>query len=229
MKTIHRKVGVAVTVASILLTTSPAFAEAQLKEVKQENSTATTEQKTFKERIAEITHGQEIRKMPVNEAYIPEGTTLRVEVPEELSSKKNKKGSALKFNLIDNVIINDVVVVPAGATVIGHVSDQRSSGMFGRSGKLEISVDSVKSINGVDIPLEYVGRIEAGSDGGAVAVATVVSLVGGLFMKGKNVTIPAGTQLKVKVKSDTDLKVTLDELKDAMDQSKPHGVLITLK
>ncbi len=48
-------------------------------------------------------------------------------------------------------------------------------------------------------------------------------------MKGKNVTIPAGTQLQVKVKSDTDLKVKLDELATAMDPNVPHGVSITLK
>ena len=87
----------------------------------------------------------------------------------------------------------------------------------------------MRTINNIDVPLEYVGRIEAGSDGGAVAVATVVSLVGGLFMKGKNITIPAGTQLQVKVKSDTDLKVKLDELATAMDPNVPHGVSITLK
>ena len=133
-------------------------------------------------------------------------------------------------SLLDNVIINGVIVIPSGSVVTGRVTDQRSSpGMFGRSGKLEISVDNVRTINNIDVPLEYVGRIEAGSDGGAVAVATVVSLVGGLFMKGKNVTIPAGTQLQVKVKSDTDLKVKLDELATAMDPNVPHGVSITLK
>ncbi|MBP7752731.1 MAG: hypothetical protein KA077_00485 [Veillonella sp.] len=229
MNSVSKKV-VAVTLSVFtFLPSMPVFAEAQLQQVEKAPGTAPTESNTLSQRVAEITGRQTVTHMPENEAYIPAGITLRVEVPEELSSKKNKKGSALKFTLLDNVIINGVIVIPSGSVVTGRVTDQRSSGMFGRSGKLEISVDNVRTINNIDVPLEYVGRIEAGSDGGAVAVATVVSLVGGLFMKGKNVTIPAGTQLQVKVKSDTDLKVKLDELATAMDPNVPHGVSITLK
>ena len=105
----------------------------------------------------------------------------------------------------------------------------KGSGLFGRAGTLEFSVDSVKTINNIAIPLEYVGRIQAGSDGGAVAVAAAVSLVGGLFMKGANVKIPAGTKVLAKVKDDTDLMTKLDNLKEAMNPETPHGVSITLK
>lgn len=228
-KTAKKAAVLALTMCTLMSTAAPAvYAEAQFQQVKSEQTPPPIEESNFKARINAITHPQ-VSTMPKDQAYVPGGIELRVEVPEELSSKRNKKGSALKFKLLDAIIINDVVVVPEGATVVGHVSDQRSNGRFGRSGKLEISVDSVRALNNVEIPLEYVGRIEAGSDGGAVAVATVVSLLGGFFMKGKNVTIPAGTQLKVKVKGDTDLKVKLSELKDAMNPNTPHGVSITLK
>ena len=90
-------------------------------------------------------------------------------------------------------------------------------------------MDSVKTINNVTIPLEYVGRIQAGSDGGSVAVVALVSVVGGIFMKGANVRIPAGTKIMSKVKTDTDLMTKLDNLAEAMDPAKPHGVSITIK
>lgn len=224
------KKGVAFSMASLMmLSSAPVFAEAQFHEVKKTQSESTVETSSLSERVSEILGNQKISKMAEGEAYIPAGVELRVEVPEELSSKRNKKGSTLKFILVDNLIINDVIVIPAGTTVMGHVSDQRSSGLFGRSGKLEISVDSVRTLNNVEVPLEYIGRIEAGSDGGAVAVATAISLVGGLFMKGKNVTIPAGTQLKARVKGDVDLGIKVDELADIMNPDKPHGVSVTLK
>ena len=38
---------------------------------------------------------------------------------------------------VDNIIINDVVVIPAGTEVHAFVVGARKNGLFGRSGKLE--------------------------------------------------------------------------------------------
>ena len=112
--------------------------------------------------------------------------------------------------------------------VEGKVTKCTSSGLFGRAGKLEFTINSVRSINGVDIPLQYTDFKEAGSDDGAVAVAAVVTLIGGLFMKGKNVSFPAGTKMSAKVVADTDLNVRLDNLAEMMNPAKPHGVVIQI-
>ena len=214
--------------------TAPVIAAPRLYEVKQETSSDTqnAERKTMRQLVEEAkagNSGMTISKIPKGEAYIPMGTELAVEVVEELSSKKNKTGEAIKLRLCDNIIINDVIVVPAGAPVEGHITKAKGSGLLGRAGTLEFAVDSVKTINNVTIPLEYVGRIQAGSDGGAVAVVALVSVVGGIFMKGANVRIPAGTKIMSKVKTDTDLMTKLDNLAEAMDPAKPHGVSITIK
>ena len=157
----------------------------------------------------------EVSSIPAGNAYIPKGTIIDVELLEELSSKKNH-------------VDDDVIVVPAGALVEGKVTKCTSSGLFGRAGKLEFTINSVRSINGVDIPLQYTDFKEAGSDDGAVAVAAVVTLIGGLFMKGKNVSFPAGTKMSAKVVADTDLNVRLDNLAEMMNPAKPHGVVIQI-
>ena len=222
--------------ASILvypvLTAPVAYADAQFREITPPATTTTqkTEQpKTFRERLEADKANAQVSNMPKNEAYVPGGTVLNLELAEALSSKTNRLGDVVKLKMLDNLLINDVVVVPAGALVYGKITELTGSGLFGRAGKLAFSVDSVKAVNGVEIPLKYMGKIEAGSDGGAVAVATVVSLVGGLFMKGKNVSVPAGTKIGAKVKNDTDLHTTLTNLPEAMNPSKPHGVAITIK
>lgn len=212
-----------------------ALADTGLQQVKKEENqeaAAPAEHKTMKERIAEL-KAQELAgdaqktEIPAGEAYIPKDTQLTVELTKELSSKTNRKGESIQFKLVDNMLLNDVVVIPAGTIAEGHITKQKSSGMFGRAGKLEISVDSIQTVNGVTVPLTYVGRIEAGSDG-AVAVAALVSLVGGLFMKGANVKIPAGTKIAAKVEKDTDLQTTIKDLAAAMDPSKPRGVKVVL-
>lgn len=185
---------------------------------------------TFKEKLAQMKANEaKVSSIPKGHAYIPADTILHVELMEEISSKNIKKGAPVPLKLQENLIVNDVIVVPAGAEVEGVVTQAKKNGMFGRSGKLEFSINSVKAINGVRIPLEYLTKKEAGSDGGAVAVATAVSLIGGLFMKGKNVSFPAGSVFDARVTSDTDLNVTLEDLPQAMDPEKPHGVSITIK
>lgn len=59
-------------------------------------------------------------------------------------------------------------------------------------------------------------------------MAALVSLVGGLFMKGANVKIPAGTKIAAKVEKDTDLQTPIKDLAAAMDPTKPRGVKVVL-
>lgn len=161
-------------------------------------------------------------------AYIPKGTTLQIELTEELSSKKAKVGDAVPLRLVQNLIINGVVVIPAGSEVTGVVTKARKAGGLGRGGKLEFQIVSVDTINGVKVPLQYTKGEHGAGDGGAVAVVAFVTIVGGVFMKGKNVIYNAGLKFDAKDTADIDLNVSLGGLKDAMDASKPHGVSITI-
>ena len=164
----------------------------------------------FKTRIDNILHPV-VSTIPEGNAYIPKDTVINIELTEELSSKKNHVDDDVSLKTLDNIIINDVVVIPAGSLVSGKVTKCTSSGLLGRAGKLEFTINSVKSVKGVEIPLKYTEKREAGSDDGAVAVAAAVSIIDGLFMKGKNISLPAGSKMTAKVVADTDLKVKIEK------------------
>lgn len=182
-----------------------------------------------KEAILHPNKKMEITTIPSNHAYIPQDTILTIELMEEISSKHIKAGMPVPLTLKENLIVNDVIVAPAGTEVYGVVTKATKSGFFGRSGKLEFTINSLTAINGVKIPLQYVTKKEAGSDGGAVAVAAVLTVVGGFLMKGKNVSYQAGSLFDARVTADTDLEVTLDGLAEAMNPNKPHGTVIVIK
>lgn len=170
-----------------------------------------------------------VSTIPKGEAYIPKDTTINVELTSAISSKTSHKGDIVPLKTSSNLVINDVVVIPAGTKVNGVITVARKNGMFGRSEKLEFTINDVKTLNNIRVPLQYTGKKKAGNDGGAVAVAAAVTLVGGLFMKGKNVDFPAGTQFEAVVASDTDLQTPLTDLKTAMEEAMPNSVVITLK
>ena len=204
-----KKFVAAITCASMLFTsgiyTTPAFAA--------ENSEVM--------KIAPVKRGN---------AYIPEGTTLQIELTKELSSKKAKVGDLVPLRVVENLIINDVIVIPAGTDVKGVVTKARKAGGLGRGGKLEFTIISVNTINGVKVPLQYTKGEHGAGDGSAIIalIPAVGTILGGIFIKGKNVVYNEGLRFDAEVAADVDLNVPLDELKEAMDESRPNGVSIKI-
>ena len=160
---------------------------------------------------------------------IPKKTMLNVELIEPANSKTHKKNQQVEFKTTENLIINGVVVIPKGTVGMGYVYEVQKAGGFGRKGVLRIAGKEIKTLNNVSVPLRKGLEGKGKTDGGAVAVAAAVSLVGGLFMKGSNINYPAGTDFQVEVRDNVDLGVTPEELKDAMNPDIPHGQEIVIE
>lgn len=191
---------------------------------------------TFKERLALQQKEEQAAAQKVTIAnvmpghiYIPKKTMLNVELIEPANSKTHKKNQQVEFKTTENLIINGVVVIPKGTVGMGYVYEVQKAGGFGRKGVLRIAGKEIKTLNNVSVPLRKGLEGKGKTDGGAVAVAAAVSLVGGLFMKGSNINYPAGTDFKVEVRDNVDLGVTPEELKDAMNPNIPHGQEIVIE
>lgn len=161
-------------------------------------------------------------------AYIPKDTKIELELITPISSRRSKEGNTFRLKTLENLLINDVVVIPANQEVLGTITKSRKNGMFGRKGRLEFSINEIKTVNGVTVPLDAQVKGKGHSDNGAVAVAAAVSLVGGLFMKGTNIYYEPGQKFVAVVAADTDLNTTVENLPNAMNPSKPSGQNIVL-
>lgn len=191
---------------------------------------------TFKERLALQKKEEQAAAQKVTIAnvmpghiYIPKKNMLNVELIEPANSKTHKKNQQVEFKTTENLIINGVVVIPKGTVGMGYVYEVQKAGGFGRKGVLRIAGKEIKTLNNVSVPLRKGLEGKGKTDGGAVAVAAAVSLVGGLFMKGSNINYPAGTDFQVEVRGNVDLGVTPEELKDAMNPNIPHGQEIVVE
>lgn len=191
---------------------------------------------TFKERLALQKEEEQAAAQKVTIAnvlpghiYIPKKTMLNVELIEPANSKTHKKNQQVEFKTTENLIINGVVVIPKGTVGMGYVYEVQKAGGFGRKGVLRIAGKEIKTLNNVSVPLRKGLEGKGKTDGGAVAVAAAVSLVGGLFMKGSNINYPAGTDFQVEVRDNVDLGVTPEELNDAMNPNIPHGQEIVIE
>lgn len=142
---------------------------------------------------------------------IPKGTLVRVRLAESLSTRYTKEGQTVRFSVESAVRIGARKIIEKGASVQAYVSDIRHPQRFGRNASLKIKFLSVHSTKGREIPIEIGEQAQktnaqmgtaAGAAVGGALIFGPIGLLGGLFVKGKNINIPAGTVLNVEVSED---------------------------
>lgn len=194
--------------------------------------TKTEQQKepTIKDKIDAIMqeHPEQTDAPKTRNVYIPKGVKIPLMLTRDISSKTLKENQQFTLQTTENLIVNNVIVIPEGTECQAYVVKARRSGAFGRRGVLDFNIPSVKTINGVAVPLNGYITGAGHADSGAVAVAAAVTLVGGLFMKGTNISYPQGQIFITTVSEDTDLEATNDNLAEAMNPNKPHGTSIVV-
>ncbi|WP_251424224.1 hypothetical protein [Veillonella agrestimuris] len=127
---------------------------------------------------------------------------FKVILNESVSSKTNQAGDTISFTVDENIMDGNVLLVPAGTVGTGTITEIKKARSFGRNGKLEIVFDSIPAIDGT----VFVGvqgeeakdktKNEMKAAGASVAGAVLlgpVGLVGGAFIKGKNIDYPEGS------------------------------------
>ena len=151
----------------------------------------------------------------MKEVLLPEKTVFKIAINDKVSSKTNMVGDEVTFTVREDVKVGNNLVLPKGSQGSGVITKVSQPKSFGRSGKLDISFDQVFSLDDEPIPT-VLGpeakeklKMEAAAVGasavGALALGPI-GLVGGFFVKGKDVEIPAGTELYIQTQSSVTTK-----------------------
>lgn len=152
---------------------------------------------------------------------LQDGTPLRLRINRNMSSADAKTGETIDFEVLEDVKVGEIVVIPRGGVALGTVTRGKPKGRMGKGGKLDINIDSVRTITGEKIALR---AIKEGKGKGSTAAMTGAIVASGilffpvapffLFMKGKDIKIPKGTEITAYVSGDASL-----------DRNKFTGVL----
>ncbi len=147
---------------------------------------------------------------------LEDGTPVHLVLSENLSSADAVTGQTVEFEVVDDVIVNGLLVIPRGATAWATVTDAEHKRRMGRAGKLDINIDKVRLADGEKAMLRAVKDAKGGTHtgamvGGMVATSLVLLPAAPLFllMHGKDVTIPKGTNISAFIQGD----MTLDQSK----------------
>jgi len=143
---------------------------------------------------------------------LAEDTPVRIKITRTMSSKDARVDERVDFEVLEDVKVGDAVVIPRGAMAIATVTEAHPKRRMGRSGKLKMNIDYVRLASGDKVALRAVkggngGNHIAAMTGAMVATSIVFFPAAPLFlfMHGKDITIPKGTEVTAYVAADTPL------------------------
>ena len=146
---------------------------------------------------------------------VHDGTPVRLRLNRNLSSADAKVGDTADFEVLEDVKVGDTLVIARGGMAIATVTQAQSKRRMARGGKLDVNIDYVRLVNDEKIALRAVKETKGGGHTGAMTGAIVAtSLVFFpaapffLFMHGKDITIPKGTEITGYVQGDVTLDAT---------------------
>ncbi len=161
---------------------------------------------------------QETSPSPTKASPAPNGPTLEDATPVKLriartvSSADAKTGDTVDFEVLEEVSVGNVVVIPKGGVAWATVTDAQPKRRMARGGKLNMNIDAVRLSNGQKVALRAVKEVKGGGHTGAMTGAMVATGIVFfpaaplfLFMHGKDITIPKGTEITAYINGNTPL------------------------
>ena len=160
---------------------------------------------------------------------LQDGTPIKLRLSQTVSSADAHVNDRVEFEVLEDVMVDNVVVIQKGASALGTVTEAVPKKRMARGGKLEIVMDSVRMVDGQKVALRAVkdakgGGHAAGMTIGIVAAAIVFWPAAPLFllMHGKDITIAKGTDVPTFINGDMKLDPAKFQLAQA-GSTQPVG------
>jgi hypothetical protein len=141
-----------------------------------------------------------------------DGTPIRLRLGRTISSASEKDGNEVDFETLDEVKVNGVIVIPKGSLASGTVTEVAHKKNMGRAGKMDVNIDYVRLADGEKAALKATAGGKAGGHVGAMTGAIVATSIVFfpaaplfLFVHGKDITLPKGTEVTAYINGDTPL------------------------
>jgi len=200
----------AIVVAALLCSCATAFAQNASSSVRAEPAKTTT-------------------SVPPSKGFtLEDGTPVRIRTNRTISSSDAHVGENIDFEVLEEVRVNNILVIPKGGMAFATVTEAQAKRRMARGGKLDINIDNVRMVSGEKAALRAVKEVKGGGHTGAMTggiVATSLVFFPAapffLFMHGKDISIPKGTEVTAYINGD--MKLDLARFQAAPSTSATVG------
>lgn len=145
----------------------------------------------------------------VSAVNVGKDTLVKIKIVSPLDTRTNRAGDAVVFQAAEDIFSNGVLIVGKGAVGYGKVTKVEPKRNFGRDAKLDISFDNIRGLDGsvIETLMGEKAKEEtkslakaAGATVAGLVILGPIGVVGGAFVHGQDITIPAGTELYIQTK-----------------------------
>lgn len=154
-------------------------------------------------------------ELDVKKVTLPAASLVKISLLTSVNSGTAQVGDQIPYRVVDDVVVDGRIVIPAGTESVATVTDVTAAGPLGRDGKFVIDFGKVASFDGTFVDLRVDQRateknksleMAAGASmAGIMILGNPVGLVGGYFIKGKDVEIEARQPFYVETLRDVHL------------------------
>jgi hypothetical protein len=163
---------------------------------------------------------------------LEDSVPVKLRINRTISSADCHVGDTLDFEVLQDVSVNGTLVIPKGGLAYATVTEAQPKRRMARGGKLGVNIDYVKLVSSEKAPLRAVKELKGGGHTGAMTagiVATGIVFFPAapffLFMHGKDITIPKGTEITAYVNGDMKLDLTkFQQATNRASQAQPSQV-----
>lgn len=146
---------------------------------------------------------------------LQDGTPVLLRSSQNVSSSDAHVGDSVNFEVLEDVAVNGILVIPKGSVAVGTVTGAQSKRRRGRAGKLEIALEYVgladtgkAAIRGVKDAKgsSHVAGMTAGMIATGVLFFPIPVAPLFLLVHGNDITVPKGAALAAYVNGDVRLE-----------------------
>ena len=181
--------------------------------------------------LALLAYGNSDAKTPLVSTTIPADTLIKIKLVTPLNSETTKAGDVVKFQAAEDIVYNGKLIIAAGSPGEGVVTKVKGAQNFGRNGEIDVDFQQIQSFDGSNIKtfLGDKAKLEiknlayaAGASVAGIAVLGPIGIVGGIFVQGKDVDLPAGTETYIQTKEAATIYAIQTNLKDNLKVNTPE-------
>lgn len=141
-------------------------------------------------------------------ANIPDGLLVKVRILDELNSVRNKPGDRFRLVVTDTITDNHFILFPKGSIGEGVLGEVTQPENLGRDAQLRIDFAEIRALDATPVRLYYGSKalkmvrsrqLAFGASAAGMLAFGPGGILLGLAIKGKETTIPAGTEFYLEV------------------------------
>jgi len=153
-----------------------------------------------------------------------DATPVKLKLSETISSEYSVPEQDVAFEVVEDIVVQGKVVILKGSAAIGTIMEAQPKRRMGRTGKLNVAINSTRLVTGGKVSLRGVQDRKGGGNQGKMTAAMVgTALVFWpaaplfLLVHGKEITVRKGTPITAFV--DGDMKLNPAKFKNVDEEA----------